>query len=154
MSHNGVHLIPINQIQVRSNGKTLKVVLRQSHFYLLWDFAFIDPAIYSRIALRPIKLLLRLLLGVNLKLVIEENDFSSQGNSNKNNSNNNNVEEVTNSNKYELFIERLCHPVVNLSYTIQPDMVTILLRKKTEKTWKELQMQAEKLIKSAAQVYV
>jgi len=84
-----------------------------------------------------------------LKLVIEETEYPSQENSNKNNNNDKDI----NVNRYELFIDRLCHPVVNLSYTIQPDMVTILLRKKTEKSWKDL-MQAENNIKTADQVYV
>ena len=77
---------------------------------------------------------LKKIAGINLKIVIDENEAPSQGNSN----NNNNESHATN-NSYELFIEELCYQVINLSYTIQPDMITILMRKRVEKTWKNLQ---------------
>ena len=82
--------------------------------------------------------------------MIEENELVARGNSNKNN----NKEHDLNCIRHELFVERLCHPVVNLSYTVQPDMVTVLLRKKADKTWESLQKQSESLIQTAAQVYI
>ena len=92
-----------------------------------------------------------LYLGLNLKVAIKENEDLTNGNNNENNNNHKNSYTAL----HELNFERLSYPVIHLSYTIQPDMVTVLLRKRTEKPWKELQKIAdEDLIISAAQVYL
>ncbi|XP_078481821.1 uncharacterized protein LOC108951028 [Ciona intestinalis] len=68
--------------------------------------------------------------GANLKLTIDTSSSS-------NNSNNNNNTTILPT--HRLYIPKLCHAVSGLSYTVQSDMLTVLLRKKSLETWDTLE---------------
>ncbi|XP_076803918.1 uncharacterized protein LOC143447885 isoform X3 [Clavelina lepadiformis] len=93
VSHSGVHLLPANSIQVKTNGMDLR-----------------------------------------LKITKESSEYKDRNINNNNNS----LQQSPSLDTNQLYVPQLYQPVVSASYTVQADMIAILLRKRSNETWKTL----------------
>ena len=73
--------------------------------------------------------------GMDLRLKINK---ESSEHKDRNINNNNNSLQHPSLDTNQLYVPQLYQPVVSASYTVQADMIAILLRKRSNETWKTL----------------